>query len=94
MGQTKSTLASLASKIGDNQKPLKQEFEDLHWTTICKLISLHIFNLLLVTVPELEKLYGIFSSISSSIDDDGVIDVEEFQCALGKKLAYGWYLRT
>jgi hypothetical protein len=82
MGQTKSTLASIASKIVV-QKPLKQEFEDLLWTTICSLIYENKFLTILVTVSELEKLYGIFASISSSIDDDGVIDAEEFQVALG-----------
>jgi len=38
-----------------------------------------------VTLDEIKRLYNQFKSIASSRDDDGVIDREEFQQALGLK---------
>lgn len=38
-----------------------------------------------VSLDEVKKLYNQFNSIASSRDDDGVIDREEFQQALGLK---------
>lgn len=73
-----------------NGKPLKQrEVDDLVRTTHCLLLSFSLFfsaRLTLsfkVTAEEVDQLFVSYERISNSIKRDGVIDMEEFQSALG-----------
>lgn len=64
----------------------RADLEKLHKSTNCAAGSKEVTLTPAVSIDQIADLHRHFKSISSSLEDDGVIDRKEFQRALGLKV--------